>query len=101
MIAFLICATNEAGEGEARERGWTRIAATRYATPEKDDIRVITRADDLVLPNGAAATMIKGRDYDSGPPEAHGERATLIWERQRAEFQHVVDNGRGRWVDFP
>jgi hypothetical protein len=102
MIAYLVSATATAGVDEALRRGWTRLAAFRFATPQKHDIRLVTRIADLV-PTAGVTLLIKGSDYDSGPPAADG-LACRAWQGrdgaagQRVEFDAFVASGKGRWI---
>lgn len=82
-ILFLVCAKEAQGLIDAEARGWTRIAAWRFAGPDKDDIRVVRRFSDLGP--GTPLTLIKASDYEDNP------------EKER--FEKFVDAGHARWVD--
>lgn len=98
MIAYLVCSTDKRCQEEGeRERGWTRLAIHRFATPEGDDIRAIRRIADLV-PFAGVTHMLKGRDYDDGP-EGATEAQLDGWIREKGEFDAFVASGRGKWVE--
>lgn len=100
MIMYLVSATRQAGVRAAMERGWTRIAASRFATAEKHDVRVITRASELV-PLSGVTLLIKGDDYEAGPA-AEDTVAFAAWAGdagQKFEFDRFVLSGRGRWIE--
>ena len=96
-IIYLVAATLERGIADAAERGWERIAMARFATPAKDDIRVIRRYTDL-LPMAGKTPMLKGGDYDSGPDNDYLLEG---WVREKERFDQFVTEGHGVWVDGP
>lgn len=103
MIAYLVSPTYLAGVEEAHRRGWIQLAANRFATPARHDMRLVTRMADLVAAPGPTI-MMRVIEYDAGPI---GERGVewLSWfgregERgQKDEFDSFVASGRGRWVE--
>lgn len=103
MIAYLVCAEDATGFSDCEERGWQRIALNRFVTEERDDIRVISRIQQLV-PFAGQTAMIKGSDYENGPD---GEVALMRWigggNGQRGEkerFDEFVATGSGAWFDI-
>lgn len=101
MIMFLVAATDESGVADAMARGWTRIAARRFATPTRHDVRVIRSMVDLIVGQTPVAQLIKGSDYDTGPAKSKAEDPLgwLRWEQEKPEFDKFVASGRGVWVD--
>ena len=102
-IFYLVAATEAQGIKDAAERGWERIAAHRFVTPNKDDVRLIWRYASL-LPMAGPTPMIKGSDYETGPPPED----RMAWERwagsedrmgDKARFDAFVADGYGRWED--
>ena len=102
-IFYLVSATEAQGIKDAAERGWERIAAHRFVTLSKDDVRLIWRYASL-LPMAGQTPMIKGSDYESGPPPED----RMAWERwsgegsglgDKARFDAFVADGHGRWVE--
>jgi hypothetical protein len=94
MIAYLIAPTEQQGIDEALSRGWTGIARLRYVTERKDDIRIVSRATDMV-PFGGHTPMIKGEHYGG---EGLTEDQMVVWEKNRAEFDRFAVEGNGLWV---
>ncbi|HVB15839.1 MAG TPA: hypothetical protein VNF04_04845 [Stellaceae bacterium] len=83
-IKFLIAATEQSGVAEARKRGWTQIAFARFATPDKDDVRVVRRFSELpAVPGGP--TLIRGEDFGENP--------------EADKFEALIAEGNGTWVD--
>ncbi len=101
-IFYLVAATEAQGIKDAQARGWTRIARVRFATPapEKDDVRVVWRLDDLIpLPGGTP--LIRGSDYESGP-ESEWEWKKWAGDEQhegeKSRFDKFVADGNGEWI---
>ena len=82
-IMFFVCGAEPQGLIDAQERGWERIAAYRFAGPDKDDIRVVRRFSDLAP--GTPLLLIKGSDYEEN--------------EDRKKFEEFVAAGHGKWVD--
>ena len=83
MLAFLVVDRVHNAAAWAAARGWTQLAANRFATPARDDIRVAERMAELVaIPGGIP--MIRGPGFDNNP--------------QADEFEALVDAGGARWV---
>ena len=101
MIMFLVASTDESGVADAMARGWTRIAARRFATPQRHDVRVIRSMVDLIVGQTPVVSMIKGSDYETGPAKGPEQDplAWLRWETEKPEFDKFVASGRGAWVD--
>ena len=100
-VIYLVAATEAQGIKDAEARGWTRIARTRFATPEKGDARLVWRLDDLfAMPGGTP--MLKASDYESGPASDWDRRR---WEGEedqpgeKARFDKFVADGGGEWID--
>lgn len=85
---YLVCASDAAGFADAEARGWTRIARSRFATPAKDDVRVVRRFSDMV-PLPGRTPLVKAADFPAEP--ASGSQAALF-----AEF---VAAGSGEWIE--
>ena len=96
-VVYLVASTETQGIKDAEARGWTRIARDRFVTPDKDDVRVVWRLEDLsVMPGGTP--LMKGSDYETGPwnpwlgsDEKPGEKA---------RFDGFVKDGAGQWIEF-
>jgi hypothetical protein len=82
MIKFLVVDRNVSAIKFGLERGWTRIAAARYATPHKDDIRVVERYSELP-PVGGIAVLIRGPGFNEN--------------LQAEDFEALVEKGAARW----
>lgn len=85
-VKYLICATDPRGIADAIALGYTAIAINRFATPEKNDIRVVRRFHDLI-PLAGVTQMIRGSDFKMNP--------------EAGEFERFVESGRGRWIGEP
>jgi hypothetical protein len=66
----------------AAEQGWARLGAMRFATPQKDDIRVVERLSEL-FPGGGVMTLIRGPGFNENH---HAE-----------DFESLVEQGAARW----
>lgn len=96
-ICYLIAATKASGVKDAAARGWTQIAAHRFATPEKLDVRIaITLRECIPTPGGTR--LFKGADYDSGPDGASVDELKA-WMTEQERFGHFVERGQGRWIE--
>lgn len=102
-IKYLVVATEERGAADAAERGWVRLAYARFASPEKDDIRMVRRTADLIPYGGGKTQMIRGSDYEDGPavhPDRPGDIELLErWLREKESFDKFVSEGHGEWVE--
>ena len=101
-IVYLVCADIEHGVKAGQERGWTRIAHNRMVTPERVDVRLVSRINDLV-PFAGSTPMMRGPDYDEQPP---GRIERQRWcggdgeeIGERARFERFVADGNGVWVN--
>ncbi len=92
---YLVAATEASGIDDAAQRGWHRIARSRFVTPERDDVLLVWRFPDM-LPIGSVTRMIKGADYDSGPDDAVKLAA---WIEHKEQFDRFVAFHRGEWVE--
>lgn len=105
MIAYMVGPSLERAVVEGRARGWKELAVGRFATEARDEVRVITRAADLLPFAGDPTPLIRAGDYEDGPevsgPVTVQEEQRAAWERARGEFEAFVASGRGRWVDAP
>jgi hypothetical protein len=99
MIAYLVCCSEERGIADCMERGWIGIARLRYVTPEKDDVRIVRRASDLV-PLAGKTPMLRGSDYEDGPA-SDDEQAMNRWIKEKDVFDSFVASGAGEWIDLP
>lgn len=97
MIAYLVSSTDERGIKEAESHGWTRIARSRFVTPARDDVRVVSRMLDLVLFRGGT-NLIKGADFEDGP---ENEAALDKWVVEKERFEKLVETGEAKWVPMP
>ncbi len=98
MIAFLVSPLPPPVVAQwAREKmGWTRLAAKRFATPNRDDIHLIRRMSEFTPLAGTAALMLKGPGYDEAPgPEAAKE----AWEQDKAQIEKFIADGGGKWIE--
>lgn len=102
-VLYLVAATDGQGVKDAEGHGWERIAATRFVTSGKDDVRIVSRTVDL-HPLAGETPMIKGSDYDSGP-EAKFLRQRWLGTDERAgerqRFEEFMRDGNGVWIDAP
>lgn len=69
----------------AKERGWTRLALTRYATPGKDDVRAVERPSE-VMPTGGVMVFERGPGFADNP--------------HAADFEKLVATGAARWYSL-
>ncbi len=98
MIVFLISPLPPSVVAEwARERGWTRLAAGRFATPNRDDIHLIRRMSEWTPFAGKSAFLMKGPGYDEAPGTDEMKEG---WERDKAPFERFVEDGGGRWIEM-
>jgi hypothetical protein len=97
-IIYLIAGTVAQGVKDAEARGCTRIAAQRLADPEKNDIRVVTRFNDMV-PMAGKTEMIRGSDFDT-MPDVPQLMALEIWQANHDDFEKYVADGHGEWVEL-
>lgn len=102
MIGYLVAATDPVGITDAMERGYVRVAYNRFVAgeqnAEKHDFRVIRRINDLV-PLPGKTPLVRGTDYDEGPPATWGEGALNEWIKQREQFEAFVASGAGEWLE--
>jgi hypothetical protein len=101
MIIWLVAATDDQGIADALAQGWVRLAARRFVTPGRHDVRVIRSMADLIAGDTPVVRMLKGSDYESGPAKGPDvdPLAWARWEREKPEFDKFVATGRGWWVD--
>lgn len=95
-VMYLVAASEEGGVADAQARGWSRIARSRFATPERDDVRVVWRFADLVQ-TGGLTMMIKGADYDTS--EAPGWLGTDESLGEKEQFDRFATFYGGEWVN--
>lgn len=101
MIAYLVTSnpSPNAADEYALSKKWIKVAAFRWATPERDEIRVIHRMADLALfSNGTR--LIKAPDYEDGPERAT-EDALEAWIAEKEQFDRFVAEGAGKWIECP
>nr|WP_294546476.1 hypothetical protein [uncultured Rhodopila sp.] len=82
MIAHLIAKSTDDADAFAKARGWTKIGAARWATPEKDDIRVSLRHAGMALmaqANPAYRTALFVEHPDRDKFEATAAGGGLQW----------------------
>lgn len=96
MIAFLVSATDEGAVNFAAEKGWIRIAYSRFVTDNKDDIRAIRRFADLIA-YPPKSLLIKGSDYEEGPKS---EILLEGWIREKEKFDKFVSDELGEWIEL-
>ena len=97
-IIYLVSASLDNGVKDAREKGWTQIGYTRFVTPGRNDVRIISRSADLV-PFAGQTPMLKGSDYEDGPPAKSPEYILEAWIKNKNEFDRFVVEGNGVWVE--
>lgn len=95
-MAYMIGSTTIRAIEDARTRGWTQIAFGRFVTPQNVDVRVISRAADLI-PFADKTPMLRSSCYDD--PPAENEPAMEAWFKQQEMFDALVESGKGEWVD--
>lgn len=83
VIFFLICADEEVGRRECRERGWTQAGVSRFYTPERNDVRIVRRFVDFALLPGGTWFMA-GEDFHLNP--------------SAEDFQQLVTGGQAKWL---
>lgn len=82
-VIYLIARNNASGRAEATRRGWKMLAYARFATPERDDVRLVTRFSEMVpMPN---LRLARGADFDAHP--------------EAKEFDGFVEEGLARWLE--
>jgi hypothetical protein len=86
MLRYLVVGRAADAFEYGRVRGWHRLGLARYATPDRDDIRVVERAAEI-FPVSGGIELIKGPGY-----EELGEERGLAFER-------LVETGGARWRD--
>jgi len=84
MIKFLVVDHIPSAVPYAQERGWTQLGYARYATPERDDVRVVARMVELFSLSGGMP-LVKGPGFNEN--------------RQAEDFEKLVEDGAGRWVE--
>jgi hypothetical protein len=84
MIKFLIVDRGVSAVPYGLDRGWTRLAAARYATPQKDDIRVVERVAEI-FSTGAAMVLIRGPGFNENI--------------QAENFEALIEQGAARWEE--
>ncbi len=94
-IKYLISATDEQGVADAAKHGWTRIALARFASPNKDDIRLVWRFSEFHTQPGGKVLMVKSSDYEDGPANPD---LLERWIREKESFDRFVEDGHGEWV---
>jgi hypothetical protein len=87
VILFFLTSDREAAYKEAESFDWVRIAADRWATPDRDDVRLVSRATEFsLLPGGTV--VIPASDLASCDPERNpfpyqikklAEEGTVKW----------------------
>lgn len=91
MIFFVVSPLPASAVADwARERGWTRIGAGRFATPKRDDARVVRRMSEWVPLRGGKAMLMRGPGYETDLP---GWGAA-----ERDAYKAFVAGGYGQWI---
>lgn len=96
-IVYLVAGSEEQGIKDATARGCERIGYRRFAAPDKTDVRVIFRFNDMV-PLAGKTPLIRGSDYDS-PPEGMTDIAERYWLENHERFEQFIADGHGEWID--
>lgn len=96
-ITFLVASTDDRGIKDAMDRGWVRVARTRFAVARGCEVRVVRRVADLLALLGGTP-MIKGSDYEDGPDGA-SEAGLMAWIAEKERFDEFVAQGAGFWVE--
>ena len=94
-VVYFVAPTEEMGIADAQSRGWAGIARLRYITQAKNDVRIVSRASEMV-PFGGRTPMMRCRGYKS--PKGLTQMQRAAWERNREEFDRFVVEGNGIWV---
>jgi hypothetical protein len=95
-IVYLVCSSIESGVKDAEARGCTRIGRTRFATPLKDDLRVVSRFIEMI-PMAGMTTLIKASDFED-MPNSPSELVQERWLENHDAFEQFVADGHGQWV---
>jgi hypothetical protein len=84
MLRYLVVGRASDAFEYGRVRGWHRLGLARYATPERDDVRVVERAAEI-FPVSGGIELIKGPGYEE------------LEDRAEA-FERLVAEGGARWI---
>lgn len=82
-IIYLIARDNASGRREALRRGWKMLGYARFATDDRDDVRLVTRFSEMVpMPN---LRLVRGPDFNTHP--------------EAEDFDGFVEQGLARWME--
>jgi hypothetical protein len=96
-VFYLVAPSVEVGVAEAASRGWDRINRSRFTTPEKEDVRLICRFNELVpFPGGTPMVRASGYADGVGLVEKH---ALERWIEDMGRFDEFVESGQGVWLE--
>lgn len=97
MIKYLVCGTVSGGVSDARSRGWVQLAARRFATAVKDDIRVVCRFAEMVPDPAGVTVFVRGGDFPVEPRERDADGRLL--RPDAADFDEFVRCGHAEWEE--
>lgn len=92
-VFYLVCPSVEAGVEDALGRGWRQVARARFVTDANEDVRLVTRFQEMI-PFPGVTPMVKGRGYDSGEGTLFLER----WIEDAGRFDAFAASGQGEWL---
>lgn len=103
-LYYIVAATEAQGVKDCMDRGWERIAAKRFVTPDKDDVRVVCRISELV-PLAGKTPMVKAKGYEDGPDNEFELKrwagdADVGAVGEKAHFDRFIAEGHGVWIDL-
>ncbi len=89
-VHFLIARSIPEAQSIAERHGWTRIAAARFVTPDKEDIRVVLLPRDLNGQMPPDTTKVYfDTDYATSPV-ARDQESFKDYQRYADEFNYVM-----------
>ena len=99
MIKYLVAATEAGGVADAVGRGWERIANHRYVTPERDDVRLVWRFNQMIPDPGGVTRFVRSSDFPAEPFDRFaGELGDFRWP-EAMQFASFVDQGHAAWEE--
>lgn len=96
MIKYLVARTEIGGVDDAQRRGWTRVAKDRFATPEKDDVRLVWRFNQMIPDPGGVTRFVMSKDFPVDPNAiVEGE----LVNPDCAAFAEFATQGHAEWEE--
>jgi hypothetical protein len=87
MIKYLVAASETGGLADAERRGWQRLARGRFATAERDDVRLVWRKHQVILDPAGPTVFVKAADFDAAETP------------DTSDFEELVSGGFARWEE--